>query len=117
MNGSFRYVTDLTGGIPPVSSTGLRYGLALDTIYTNGYDYFLRVNNDYTDSAIIKTDATTGVSTILNEVVRGNNSDTSGILKLTSQNNFVSQMGDCGPYSLTAADYFHYQCSFSVPLQ
>jgi hypothetical protein len=117
VSGAFQYVADLTNGIPPVSSTGRSYALALDAIYKNGFYYFLRVNNDYTGSAIIKTDAASGVSTILTEVVRGNNSDTSGIMRLTSQNTFVSQMGDCGVGSLNVADYFHYQCSFSVPLQ
>ncbi|MFZ4699253.1 MAG: FG-GAP repeat domain-containing protein [Candidatus Methylumidiphilus sp.] len=116
-NGAFQYVTDFSNAIPKVASTGLVYGLALDAIYKDGAYYFLRVNGDYTGSSIVRTNAITGTSTLLTEVVRGNNSDTSGILKLDSRNNFISQMGDCGPNSLIATDYFHYQCTFAIPLQ
>jgi hypothetical protein len=117
INGRFEVVNDLSAGIPKVSSTGLSYALALDAIYKGGYYYFLRVNSNYTGSAIIKTDATSGASTLLTEVVRGNTSDTSGVLKLTSANTFVSQMANCGPNAVKLTDYFHYQCSFSIPLQ
>jgi hypothetical protein len=117
IGGKFEVVKDLSAGIPKVSSTGLTYALALDAIYKGGYYYFLRVNGDYTGSAIVKTDAATGASTLLTEVVRGNTSDTSGVLKLTSANNFVSQMGNCGPNAIKLTDYFHYQCSFSIPLR
>jgi hypothetical protein len=116
-SGAFQYVADLSSTIPKVTSTGLVYGLALDAIYKGGSYYFLRVNGDYTGSAIVKTDATTGASALITEVVRGNNSDTSGILRLDSKNNFISQMGDCGPNSLSATDYFHYQCTFAIPFQ
>ena len=117
IGGKFELVKDLSAGIPKVSSTGLTYALALDAIYKGGYYYFLRVNGDYTGSAIMKTDASTGASTLLTEVVRGNTADTSGVLKLTSANNFVSQMGNCGPNAIKLTDYFHYQCSFSIPLR
>jgi hypothetical protein len=117
ISGKFEYVNDLSAGIPKVSSTNLSYALALDAIYKAGYFYFLRVNGDYTGSAIVKTDATSGASTLLTEVVRGNAADTSGVLKLTSAGNFVSQMGNCGPNSVKLTEYFHYQCSFSIPLQ
>jgi len=116
-NNNFQYVADYSSTIPKVSSSGLVYGLALDVIYKNGSYYFLRVNGDYTGSAIVKTNAITGVSKLLTEVVRGNNSDTSGILKIDSKNNFISQMGACGPNSVNATDYFYYQCTFAVPLQ
>ncbi len=114
--GKFQYVNDLSAGIPKVTSSGLSYALALDAIYKAGYYYFIRVNADYTGSAIIKTDAMTGASTLLTEVVRGSSSDTSGVLKLTSQNRLVSQMADCGPNASKSTDYFHYQCTFSIPL-
>ena len=117
VNGVFQYVNDLSNGIPKATNTGLTYGLALDVIYKGGFFYFLRVTGDYTGSAIVKTDPVTGASTLLAEVIRGNTSDTSGVFKLTSEDNFVSQMGDCGPNSLRATDYFHYQCTFSIPLR
>jgi hypothetical protein len=117
IGGKFEYLTDLSAGIPKVSSTGLSYALALDAIYKGGFYYFLRVNGDYTGSAIVKTDASTGASTLLTEVVRGNTSDTSGVLKLTSANNLVSQMANCGPNANKLTDYFHYQCTFSIPLR
>jgi hypothetical protein len=44
-------------------------------------------------------------------------SDTSGVLKLTSANNLVSQMANCGPNANKLTDYFHYQCTFSIPLR
>ncbi len=116
-NGAFQYVADYSTTIPKVGKTGLVYGLALDAIYKDGHFYFLRVNGDYTGSAIVKTHAVTGASMLLTEVVRGNNSDTSGILKLDSKNNFISQMGDCGPNAALATDYFHYQCTFALPLR
>jgi len=117
LNGKFEYVSDLSAGIPKVSSTGLTYALALDAIYKGGYYYFLRVNGDYTGSAIVKTDAATGASTLLTEVIRGATADTSGVLKLTSAGNFVSQMGNCGANAIKLTDYFHYQCTFSIPLR
>ena len=115
--GKFQYVNDLSAGIPKVSSSGLSYALALDAIYKAGYYYFLRVNADYTGSAIVKTDATTGASTLLTEVIRGATADTSGVLKLTSAGNFVSQMANCGANAIKTTDYFHYQCTFSIPLR
>jgi hypothetical protein len=116
-NGAFQYVADYSSTVPRVSNTGLVYGLALDAIYKDSHYYFLRVNGDYTGSAIVKTHAVSGVSTLLTEVVRGNTADTSGILKLDSKNNFISQMGDCGPNARLATDYFHYQCTFAIPLR
>jgi len=116
-NGAFQYIADCSSMIPKVGNTGLVYGLALDAIDKDGYYYFLRVNGDYTGSAIVKTHAVTGASTLLTEVVRGNTSETSGILKLDSKNNFVSQMGGCGPQAMLSTDYFHYQCTFAVPLR
>ena len=117
VNGTFQYVSDFSNTIPRVTGSNLFYGLALDAVYKNGFYYFLRVNGDYTGSAIVKTNAVTGTSTLLTEVVRGNTSDTSGILKLDSKNNFVSQMGACGPFALNVGDYYHYQCTFAIPLQ
>ncbi len=117
INGKFEYVNDLSAGIPKASGTNLTYALALDAIYSGGYYYFLRVNGDYTGSAVVKTDATTGASTLLTEVVRGNAADTSGVLKLTSTGNFVSQMANCGANAIKLTDYFHYQCTFSIPLR
>jgi hypothetical protein len=117
-NGAFQYTQDLTAGIPSVTATGLSYGLALDAIYKGGFFYFLRVSGDYSSYAIVKSNAITGASSVLKEVVLTSTSGgTGGVLKLTSQDSFVSQMPNCGPSSQKATDWFHYECTFSVPLQ
>jgi hypothetical protein len=111
--GAFQNVLDLTPGIPDVTATGLQYGLGLDFVYdatTNAY-YNIRVNTDYIWSAIIKTDATTGASTILNETNLADGS----VLKTTSSNHIVFEVTTCDP-GMPASSFFYNMCTLSVPV-
>jgi hypothetical protein len=112
-NGAFQNVLDLTPGIPNVTATGLQYGLGLDFVYdaaTNAY-YVIRVDPGYSWSALVKTDATTGASTILNET----NLPDGSVLKVTSGKNIVFEVTNCDP-GMPTSSFFYNMCTLSVPV-
>jgi len=116
-NGSFQYTNDLTSGIPKVTQLGTTYQLVLDAIYANGYYYTIWYDGTFQYSAIAKTNATTGLSTILAESKSGpNNSGPSMVIKLTSKNSIVSQMAACNQFSYTVGNYYYYECTYSIPI-
>ncbi len=116
-NGAFSVKQDLTAGLPYVSNTTLTYGLPLDVIYKNGYYYTYRVNNDYTWSSIVKTDAATGLSTLLYEVnVTSTTSGNGGNIKPTSSNTLVNQMAGCSTNGILANNYYYSPCTMAIPM-
>jgi hypothetical protein len=115
-SGSFQYVKDLTPGIPKVSALGTLYQLALDAIYLDGYYYTIWYDGTFQYSAIVKMNAITGASQILSESkADSSNSGPTMLIKLTSQNNIVSQMAACNQYSYIPRSYYYYECSYSIP--
>jgi hypothetical protein len=132
-NGKFNYVDDLTSYIPTVTATGNKYDFALDVIYKNGSLYMLLVDVTYDSHVYVKipysftnqTSSVAGVSqyatksySILKEINRANWSfdDTSGMMKITTQNYLVSQTANCNEYVVSPSDYFYTQCNIAIPL-
>jgi len=108
INGSFQYVQDLTPGIPNVTATGLKYGEALDYVYNPAKNVYYSVRGEGGGgswNAVIRTDATTGVSTVLNESLQG----TDGRLKITTTGNLIYEMAGCDPGTTD------FVCKFSIP--
>ena len=118
VGGHFQYVGDLSNSIPLVSDgSGLTYGLMLDTFYSNGYWYQLRVSDQYTYHAYIKVNATTLASQIIYE-----HDDSSGTSagpggSFALDNGMVKPlMTDCSAYDIaTPGAWFHTECTLSVP--
>jgi hypothetical protein len=117
-SGSFQYVNDLTSGIPKVTKLDTKYQQELDAIYLNGYYYTIWYDGTFQYSAIVKIDSITGASEIISESkADSNNSGPTMIIKLTSQNNIVSQMTACNQYSYIPGTYYYHECSYSIPVK
>lgn len=115
INGSFQYTQDLTAGIPKVTSTGLKYGLALDVIYHSGNLITYFYDSTFTNYAIIQFNLSTGLGTILNENYEGP-ATIGDLLFLTSNNMIVNMFGGCGAYELNTPSSGLYKiCNFSMP--
>lgn len=63
-NGRFEYDIDLTPRLP-LTSKGLKFGLALDHIYSNGYLYSPHVSGDYSEQGLTRTDPRTGATELI----------------------------------------------------
>jgi hypothetical protein len=113
---NFQYVKDYSNDIPFVTTGGLKWGLADDVIYLNGYYYFLRVNFDNSKNSIVKTNRSSGASTVIFETDRNNwsRSDTSGVITFDKNGNLVSQVAGCSIYAAISTDYYHNTCYMSV---
>jgi hypothetical protein len=116
-NGKFNYVNDLTQGVPLVSRTGLRYMMMFDAVYKDGFIYSVFISRDYEDEAYVKTDFTTGKSTILYERTSLNTGQglSAGVLKITSDNRLVNQMTSCAK-NIVPHDFFRPMCELSIAL-
>lgn len=112
----FSYVKDYTADIPFVTPAGLRWGVAYDILYDAGFYYFLRVNFDNSKSTIVKTNRSTGVSSVIYEIDRNNwsRSDTSGVITFDKNGNIISQVAGCSIYAAMGGDYYHHTCYLSV---
>jgi hypothetical protein len=117
----FEYVADFTSVIPNSANSNLKYLFALDTIFFNNSLYMLFVNKDYSAHAYIKiafdiNDSTKPVSAlILKETVRSNGeADTSGVMKLTSNNTITQQMSLCSAEAYVSGNWLYNQCTLSV---
>jgi len=115
-NSKFEYLKDYSNDIPVVTSGGLKWGLADDVIYLNGYYYFLRVNFDNSKNSVVKTNRISGLSTVVYETDRNNwsRSDTSGVITFDKNGNIVSQVAGCSIYAVISSDYYHNTCYMSV---
>lgn len=115
----FVYVKDYSAEIPYVGSTGLRWGMAYDILYDAGFYYILRVNFDNSKNAIIKTNRSTGVSSMIYEMDRLNwsRADTSGVITFDKSGNIISQVAGCSRYSAMTTDYYHHTCYLTVKPQ
>jgi hypothetical protein len=120
-NGKFEYVQDFTDGIPVINKTNYKYSMAYDWIYRSGYYYNLRSTTDAKSPdwfAIVKTNAATGASEILEEHYRPDGfGDGPGNLMLTSKNEIVYMMAGCGDNSKRTFDWWYFACKYSVPLK
>ena len=108
VNGSFQYVQDLTPGIPNVTASGFKYGQALDYVYSPSKNVYYSVRGQGGGgpwNAVIRTDAATGASTVLNETLLG----TDGRLKITTTGNLIYEMAGCDPGTTD------FVCTFSIP--
>ncbi len=121
INGKFEYIQDFTAGIPVINNTIYKYSLAYDWIYKNGYYYNLRSTTDAKSPdwfAIVKTNAATGASVILEEHFRPDGfGDGPGNLLLTSKNEIVYMMAGCGDNSKRTFDWWYYACKYTVPVK
>jgi hypothetical protein len=115
-SGKFKYIKDFSNDIPLVTTGGLRWGLADDVLYLDGHYYFLRVNFDNSKNSVVKTNRTTGQSTVIYETDRNNwsRSDTSGVITFDVNGRIVSQVAGCGKYSAIDTNYYHNTCYMSV---
>lgn len=116
--GRFQYAIDYSSEIPFVTSGGLRWGLADDVLYLNGYYYFLRVNFDNSKHAVIKTHRLTKSSTVIYETDRQNwtRADTSGVITFNKLGNIVQQVAGCSKYSYLITEACHDICYMNLKI-
>jgi hypothetical protein len=116
MRGAFQYRENYSIAIPSVDNRGLKWGLANDVLYRDNFYYFLRVSYDNSKHAIVKTNRSTGESSVIYEFDRNNwtRADTSGVITFDLDENIVQQVAGCSKNSSFITDYFHYTCYMSV---
>jgi hypothetical protein len=96
-NGRFETANDFSATVPKDPQTGREYGAVLNVVYDSGFFYILREVNSYADMAIVKTNATTGESSILQKT-----GAVAGLMKFTSNGTLVMSMSGCPINSATS---------------
>ena len=111
-------VLDFTKNLPNTMSNNLKYNLATDIVYKDGYYYALQVGESYSNTAIVKYEATTGDSMKLYETLSGCGTECgAGIsrIKITSKNEIVAKTAGCD-FPVMPKTWKYNICSFNLPL-
>jgi hypothetical protein len=88
----------------------------LDQLRFSSSKGFYPVFTDNSKHAIVKTNRSTGESSVIYEFDRNNwtRADTSGVITFDRDGNIVQQVAGCSKNSSFITDYFHYTCYTSV---